>query len=88
MIRAAPFTALIRRKNVEVFAITMRDIEKALSPKEYVDPAVKLPTIYHDILDAFSKADADTLPPRRPYDHKINLEAGKTPPYGLLYSIS
>jgi RNase H-like domain found in reverse transcriptase/Reverse transcriptase (RNA-dependent DNA polymerase)/Integrase zinc binding domain/Integrase core domain/Aspartyl protease/Chromo (CHRromatin Organisation MOdifier) domain len=88
MIGAAPFATLIKRKNVEVFAISMRDIEKALSPKKYVDPAAKLPTIYHDILDAFSKADADTLPPRRPYDHKINLEAGKTPPYGPLYGMS
>jgi hypothetical protein len=88
MIGAAPFAALIRRKNVEVFAISMRDIEKALSPKEYVDPAVKLPTMYHDVLNAFSKADADKLPPRRPYDHKINLEAGKTPPYGPLYGMS
>jgi hypothetical protein len=88
MIGAAPFAALIRRKNVEVFAITIRDIEKALSPKEYVDPAVKLPTMYHDLLNAFSKADADKLPPRRPYDHKINLEAGKTPPYGPLYGMS
>ena len=63
MIRAAPFTALIRRKNVKVFTITMRDIEKALSPKEYVDPAVKLPTIYHNLLNTFSKTDTDKLPP-------------------------
>ena len=61
MIGAALFTALIRRKNVEVFTITIRDIEKALLPKEYVNPAIKLPTIYHNLLNTFSKTNADKL---------------------------
>ena len=48
---------------MEVYTISIRDIKKALSPKEHVDPALKLPTIYHNRLDAFLKADTDTLLP-------------------------
>ena len=31
---------------------------------------------YQDLTDAFSKAASDSLPPRRPYDHKIQLTGG------------
>ena len=29
-----------------------------------------------------------TLPPRRPYDHQINLEDGTSPPFSPIYSLS
>lgn len=88
MIGAAPFTRLAKQRNVEVFAISIRDIEKALSPKPEVDPKTKVPIEYYDLLEVFSRHDADTLPPRRPYDHKIHLEPGQTPGYGPLYGMS
>ena len=88
MIGAAPFTRLTKQRNVEVFAISIRDIEKALSPKPEVNPKTKVPIEYHDLLDVFSRHDADTLPPSRPYDHMIALEPGKTPGYGPLYGMS
>ena len=47
-----------------------------------------VPPEYHDLLPAFSKTRADTLPPHRPYDHSIDLEPGTTPPYDPLYSLS
>jgi hypothetical protein len=47
-----------------------------------------IPDIYHDYLAAFSKKRADTLPPHRPYDLSIDLEPGKSPPFGPLYSLS
>ena len=31
---------------------------------------------------------AKALPPHRPYDHKILLREGFTPPFGSLYSLS
>ena len=34
----------------------------------------------------FSKAASDELPPYRSYDHKIELDAGASLSYGLLYS--
>ena len=33
----------------------------------------RLPKEYIEFADVFSKAASDTLPPRRPYDHKIQL---------------
>ena len=43
---------------------------------------------YHEYADVFSKLHADTLAPHRPYDLKINLEEGASPPPGPMYSLS
>ncbi len=92
MIGAVPFNTLVQRashaKNMEIFSISIRDIEKALVLRSTTNPAKKLLTEYHDFLDVFSRADSDILPPHRPYDHKIPLMDEKTPPWGLLYSMS
>ena len=57
-----------------------------------LDYVIKLqqvvPPQYQDLLAAFSKTKADTLPPHRPYDLSIDLEDGKNPPFGPLYSLS
>jgi len=47
-----------------------------------------IPEEYHEFADVFSKAKADTLAPHRPYDLKINLEEGSSPPFGPIYSMS
>ena len=46
------------------------------------------PSEYHDYADVFSKSKADTLPPHRPYDPKINLKEGTSLPLGPIYSLS
>ena len=61
-IGAAPFDLWVKRHLMEVFTISLRDIEKALEPKKHFDPAVKLPKEYHQFLDIFSRQEADTLP--------------------------
>lgn len=76
------------RTNVELFAITLKDIEKALPKSTPTDPATRLPPEYHEFLDVFSKDLADELPPHRKSDHKIPLHPGTTPGYGLLYNMS
>jgi len=43
---------------------------------------------YHDFANVFSKVKADMLVPHRPYDLKIILEDGDSPPQPLLYSLS
>ena len=48
----------------------------------------KIPDAYHDFVDVFSKSKGTTLPPRRSYDHKIEIDAGTSPPYGPIYSLS
>ena len=87
-IGSAPFVRLARKKNHTLFTVTLRDIEKALVIKPSVDPAAILPPEYHDFLDVFSREASDTLPEHRPYDHKIQLEPGKTPGFGPLYGMS
>lgn len=68
--------------------LTLLDTE-VLDTKEYSAKLQELvPTVYHDLLAAFSKQRADTLPPHRPYDLAIDLEEGKSPPFGPLYSLS
>ena len=47
-----------------------------------------VPKEYHEFLLLFSEAVAKALPPHRPYDHKIPLREGFTPPFGPLYSLS
>ena len=58
MIGATPFNTLVQRasytKNMEIFSISIRNIEKALVSKSTIDSAKKLPTEYHDFLDVFS----------------------------------
>ena len=70
---AAPFNLLTRKRGTQVFAISMRDIEKALAPKKYINVADKLPKEYHDFLDVFSRKDADILLEYRPYNCTISL---------------
>jgi hypothetical protein len=51
----------------------------------------KVPERYHDLLDVFSKASSDDLPPHRPYDHKIELEPDAKPEdlgFSPLYKMS
>src|SRR6266481_1215449 len=47
-----------------------------------------IPEQYHDFADVFSKAKASVLADHRPYDLKITLEDGTTPPLGPVYSLS
>ena len=46
-----------------------------------------VPESYQDFSDVFSKAKADTLAPHRPYDLKITLEDGTTPPQPPISSL-
>lgn len=60
-------------------AITEEDIEKFMDGKPPPDLAEihqRLPTGYHDLIDAFTPSGAETLPPYRPFDHKIELLPG------------
>ena len=71
-----------------IMAASIEDIREALREKPFVDPAEKLPGIYHDYLPVFSKVEADKLPPHRPSDHRIILKPGSEPPWGRLYGMS
>ena len=49
---------------------------------------IGVPSDYHDFTDIFSKTCACTPAPHRPYNLKIELEEGTSPPFSLIYSLS
>jgi len=65
----------------------LRDYEhkELLTEEEKIKELI--PKDYHEFLPLFKKAVAEVLPPHRPYDHKIPLKEGFTPPFGPLYSL-
>ena len=94
MVNRAGFKLASKQKNIQVFAASLRDIEKALKAKTYSDPKEKLPKEYHPWLDIFDWTAAEHLPPhRKGQDHAIQLEPkadGSVPevPWGSLYAMS
>jgi hypothetical protein len=88
MIGAAAFSYLSKQPDHEVFAISLRDIDKALAKKTETNPSTKVPSEYHDFLSVFSRSESEKLPPHRPYDHQIEVEPGKQHGFGPLYGMS
>lgn len=58
MIGAASFNILVQQafytKNMEIFSISIHNIEKTLALRSTTDPLKKLPTEYHNFLNVFS----------------------------------
>ena len=77
---------------VQIFSVSLADIQKALTRKEYRDPAQYALDWLMPIINAFNRQDAKTLPPHRNrIDHEINFVEGKTNddvPAMPLYQIS
>ena len=95
-IGAAAFRTLSRQPSIELFSMSMAEIEKAtqsveiseIGPVDLIDLRKLVPIEYHDFLDVFDKQAADALPPHRSYDHKIELEQHSAPPKSKLYPMS
>jgi len=86
LVGAAPFSSLLKQPNVQLFQL---DVSSVPSLSEPSSPSLSnLPEEYHEFAKVFSKEESDKLPPHRPYDHKIHLQPGTTPPYGPIYSLS
>ena len=91
LIDAAAFAHASKQSGMQCFQIHLSDSTisgKSASVSEEIPDLVHIPEDYHDFADVFSKAKADTLAPHRPYDLKINIEEGATPPIGPMYSLS
>lgn len=93
VIGAAPFSMLARKPGHELFTVTLEDIDRVLAPRPDLSDAeikAQMPEHFTQYSDVFSKKLSKILPPRRPYDHQINLlpghEAGHG--HGPLYSMS
>ncbi|KAL0150433.1 hypothetical protein M9458_054260 [Cirrhinus mrigala] len=50
--------------------------------------AENIPSVYHDLAEAFSKTQATQLPPHRTSDCAIELLPGTTPPKGRIFPLS
>lgn len=64
--------------------VSEADIEKFLAGKKELtqeEMLRALPTWLHDLKEAFEPKHADELPPRRTWDHKIEIKPGEEPPY-------
>ena len=88
MIAAAPFFHVSKQEGVELFSASLKDVEKALKPKQRIDLITKLFSELHEFFELFSEKETNKLPPHKPYDHKIKFIKGKQPGYGPLYSMS
>ena len=99
MIAGSTFTRTLRKNKgiIAAFKMTLFELDRALrnyenKNKEPLTEEDKInelvPKNYHEYLPLFKKAVAEMLPPHRPYDHKIPLKEGFTPPFGPLYSLS
>jgi len=92
-ISAVTFYLNLRRKETELFSVSLYEIDRELESRQLVDDSdnleevrQKLPEQYRAYEDVFSKRASDELPPHRSYDHKIELDASASLSYGPLYS--
>jgi len=81
MMSAMFFTNLIQKKEekqkkIEVFLISMANIEKALTSQKKTDLRTILSDHYHEFLNVFNCMMTEKLPPlrREDTDHQIELE--------------
>ena len=88
LVNASAFLRACKLEGSRCFRLDLAPRE----PKVYdPDPTLdlnKIPKEYHDYADVFSRTNANKLAEHRPYDLKINLEEGKSPPLGTMYSLS
>ena len=63
------------------------DLQAETKESELLDWTA-VPSEYHDLKEVFSKVEALSLPPHRPYDCSIDLLPGVTLPSSRLYSLS
>ena len=63
---------------IQIFNVTLQNINIALASKKHTNLATKLPTKYHNFLDIFLRSDADVLLKHRlDYNHAIKLTESK-----------
>ena len=80
---------LAQKHDHEIFVIIMKDIEKTLNLKSYVDSQSLVSEEYHDLIDIFKNKNADKLASHHEeYDLKIKLESEKTSSFRSLYRMS
>ena len=91
LIGAAVFMCACKLPGTQSFRIHLSDTSLSAKSASISDEAPNLsliPEEYHDYADVFDKANSMQLAPHRPYNLKINLEEGASPPIVPMYSLS
>ena len=88
--RAAIYTVVPKLRTDLPAAVAAAAADAATAATAIEDDKIRglVPAEYHEFLPLFKKAIANVLRLHRPYDHKITLKEGFSPPFGPLYSLS
>ena len=84
-VNAAAFARLSKMDNNQVYQLFLSN---KTTPDDAPVNMTGIPPDYHEFTDIFSKTHASAPAPHRPYDLKIELEEGTSPPFGPIYSLS
>jgi hypothetical protein len=92
-IAIASFNILSRQKNVEIFAVSMKNLKIQLKKQDnntMIDFKSVISSEYHNFLDVFSKEKANILSSHKKHDHRIKLEKEHEfdHEYASLYNLS
>ena len=88
-IKAESFYMLAWKWDHKSFAVIMKNIEKVLNSKSYIDSRSFISEKYHDLIDVFEKKKADKLAFYwKKYDIEIDLKSDKMSNFESLYSMS
>ncbi len=89
MIEASAFNMMNKRKNVNLFFVILKDVEKDLEKHNKSNIVIKnvFSVEYHEFLNVFDKKAFNILVSHRFYDHKIVLKKDAVLEYTLLYKM-
>ncbi len=89
MIKTSAFNIMSKRKNVNLFSVTLKNVEKHLKKHNKSNTVMKdvLSSEYHKFLNVFDKKAFNTFVSHRSYDHKIVLEKNAILEYTSLYKM-
>jgi hypothetical protein len=90
LVSAEAFMRSMQLEGAQCFSILAHEpLEPDPPDKLKFNPNLKnVPEVYHEFTDVFSRQKADTLPPHRDYDLKINIDEGAKIPVGPIYPLS
>jgi hypothetical protein len=92
-IAVVSFNTLFRRKDVEIFAVFMKNLKIQLKKQDnstVIDFKSIVSSEYHDFLDVFFKEKTNILSSHRKHDHRIKLKKNHKSDheYASLYNLS
>jgi hypothetical protein len=89
MIKTSTFNMMNKKKNVNLFSVILKDVEKHLEKHSKLNIVIKnvLFSEYHEFFDVFDKKAFNTFALHRSYDYKIVLKKNVIFDYISLYKM-